>query len=335
MYNNIQHEHEHEQEQEQGQVVDDTTTDTSNQESSSSSIKSRQIFVGGLSWHSTDESLRLYFESYGRVTECIIMKNKHTQRNRGFGFITFDSVDTVNKILDISRQSALFVDGKQIEVKQSQESRSKQPNTESYQQQTNNANNKIFIGGLSDLHDANILCQHFSQFGEIIECLIIKPKESANTHSKPFAFIKYKDTKSYESAIKNEIVNLMGTNISVRPSFTTHKKNTSVNPSDDFLSHNVIQLNPPDSYYYYYHGDYQRSQQPYYHHSRYNNERGMIKDDDYYPHTNEYRKRTRSRSRSPYRRDTLRGASQQLHYHPYNPIQYSTYERRNRERGRE
>ncbi|KAF1571272.1 UNVERIFIED_CONTAM: hypothetical protein FQV16_0001124, partial [Eudyptes robustus] len=48
-----------------------------------------KIFVGGLSWDTTDQSLRNYFRQFGELTECQIMRDKNTGATRGFGFVTF------------------------------------------------------------------------------------------------------------------------------------------------------------------------------------------------------------------------------------------------------
>ena len=45
----------------------------------------RKIFIGGLNYATTDESLRTYFEQFGEVVDCVVMKYKDTDRSRGFG----------------------------------------------------------------------------------------------------------------------------------------------------------------------------------------------------------------------------------------------------------
>ena len=47
-----------------------------------------KIFVGGLSWQTTESSLRFYFEKFGELTDAAIMIDKRTGQPRGFGFIT-------------------------------------------------------------------------------------------------------------------------------------------------------------------------------------------------------------------------------------------------------
>jgi RNA-binding protein Musashi len=60
---------------------------------------SNKIFIGGLSWTTTQEKLRKYFEQYGPVKDCVLMVEKETGRSRGFGFVVMESLDDVQKIL--------------------------------------------------------------------------------------------------------------------------------------------------------------------------------------------------------------------------------------------
>ena len=57
------------------------------------------MFVGGLSWESTQESLQRYFGQYGEVIDCVVMKNSETGRSRGFGFVTFADPNKVDAVL--------------------------------------------------------------------------------------------------------------------------------------------------------------------------------------------------------------------------------------------
>lgn len=44
-----------------------------------------KVFVGGLSWETSEERLRAYFENFGEVTETWISYDRQTSRPRGFG----------------------------------------------------------------------------------------------------------------------------------------------------------------------------------------------------------------------------------------------------------
>lgn len=59
----------------------------------------KKLFIGGLRDNVTDEDLKTYFGNYGNVVEAIMMKDKETNKSRGFGFVTFDDYDPVDKII--------------------------------------------------------------------------------------------------------------------------------------------------------------------------------------------------------------------------------------------
>jgi RNA recognition motif-containing protein len=49
----------------------------------------KKLFVGGLSWGTTDETLRAGFERFGAVMDAKVVTDRDTGRSRGFGFVSF------------------------------------------------------------------------------------------------------------------------------------------------------------------------------------------------------------------------------------------------------
>ncbi|CAN8314716.1 unnamed protein product [Cochlearia groenlandica] len=54
-------------------------------------VTHRKIFVYGLPWETTRETLFEVFESYGEIEECTVVIDKATGKAKGFGFVMFKS----------------------------------------------------------------------------------------------------------------------------------------------------------------------------------------------------------------------------------------------------
>ena len=48
------------------------------------------IYVGNLSWSTTDADLKSLFSQYGEVTSAQVIEDRATGRSRGFGFVEMD-----------------------------------------------------------------------------------------------------------------------------------------------------------------------------------------------------------------------------------------------------
>ena len=79
----------------------------------------KKLFVGGLSWDTTDDGLRQAFASYGEITEAKVITDRDTGRSRGFGFVTFSKDEDAKTA--ISKMDGTSLDGKTIKVNEAQE----------------------------------------------------------------------------------------------------------------------------------------------------------------------------------------------------------------------
>ena len=61
---------------------------------------SNKLFVGNLSFNTTENDLNDAFAAHGTVTETNLMMDRATGRPRGFGFITMSSAEEAQKAIE-------------------------------------------------------------------------------------------------------------------------------------------------------------------------------------------------------------------------------------------
>eukprot|EP00092_Neocalanus_flemingeri_P054808 GFUD01064621.1.p1 GENE.GFUD01064621.1~~GFUD01064621.1.p1 ORF type:complete len:427 (+),score=73.21 GFUD01064621.1:75-1355(+) len=137
-----------------------------------------KMFIGGLSWQTTPESVREYFSQFGDVAEVMVMKDPATRRSRGFGFITFSNPNSVNKVLSYPAHQ---LDGKLIEPKVAVPRKS---NPKLVMR-----TKKIFVGGLSATTSLEDIKAYFEQFSKVKESMLAYDKVT-NRH-RGFGFVTF------------------------------------------------------------------------------------------------------------------------------------------------
>jgi RNA recognition motif-containing protein len=60
---------------------------------------SNKLFVGNLSFDTTENDLQDAFAAYGSVTEANLMMDRMTNRPRGFAFVTMSTPDEAQKAI--------------------------------------------------------------------------------------------------------------------------------------------------------------------------------------------------------------------------------------------
>lgn len=69
---------------------------------------SSKIFVGGLSWNTTDQMLHEAFKPFGEIVEAKVITDRETGRSRGFGFVTYQDPNA-------AKEAASQMNGKQLD----------------------------------------------------------------------------------------------------------------------------------------------------------------------------------------------------------------------------
>jgi len=73
-----------------------------------------KLFVGNLSFNTTENDLQDAFAAHGSVVEANLMMDRATGRPRGFAFITMSSAEEAQKAIDALNGSTL--DGRNLTV---------------------------------------------------------------------------------------------------------------------------------------------------------------------------------------------------------------------------
>ncbi|KKK25600.1 heterogeneous nuclear ribonucleoprotein [Aspergillus rambellii] len=157
----------------------------------------RKMFIGGLNWETTDQSLKDYFSQFGEVQECTVMRDSATGRSRGFGFLTFRDPKTVNTVMVKEH----YLDGKIIDPKRAI------PRDE--QEKTS----KIFVGGVSQEATEQDFKQFFMQFGRVIDATLMIDKDTGRPRG--FGFVTFDSEAAVEAALSRPL-EILGKPIEVK-----------------------------------------------------------------------------------------------------------------------
>ncbi|KAI3436074.1 hypothetical protein D9Q98_002132 [Chlorella vulgaris] len=161
---------------------------------------SAKLFLGGLSWDTTEEKLRDHFSKYGSIVEAVVMRDRQTGRPRGFGFVTFTSPVAADSVVE----DVHVIDGRQIDCKKS------------VPQEMKPKARKVFVGGLSPDTTEDQFREYFSQFGDVMEAQIMQDHMSGR--SRGFGFVTFAEDSSAENVFAaGTMHDLGGKKVEVKP----------------------------------------------------------------------------------------------------------------------
>lgn len=162
--------------------------------SSGGAVSSVKVFLGGLSWETTEDTLKSYFAKYGVVDDVVVMRDRMTRVPRGFGFITFKEEASAAAACAETHS----IDGRTIDAKPSvPQGDSQKPRSK-----------KIFVGGLAPETTDEQFKAYFKDFGTIVEAQVMVDHNTAR--SRGFGFVTFEEEEAVQKVLENGQMHELG-----------------------------------------------------------------------------------------------------------------------------
>jgi len=207
-----------------------------------------KVFVGGLSRETTTNGLRGYFERFGDISDCVVMKDRSTGAPRGFGFVTYASQVIADRVVlhrhVVEAKPAVPRDSEALPTRSTTtppvpgttsattQLASQPPpasgnavaalvapppqmnGVSSAQQAADVPSKKIFVGGLSHDTSEQDFIAYFSNFGQVVDCVIMCDPHTRKPRG--FGFITYDNNKAVDLVCGHKFHDLNGKRVEVK-----------------------------------------------------------------------------------------------------------------------
>jgi len=152
----------------------------------------QKLFIGGLSWETTEKDLREYFSKFGNIESLTLKMDPATGRSRGFAFIVFSDVATLDKVIAAGEH---VINGKKVDPKKAKA-----------------RHGKIFVGGLTQEISDDDIKSYFQQFGNVVE--VEMPIDKVKNQRKGFCFITFDNEQIVHELLKKPKQTINGKEVS-------------------------------------------------------------------------------------------------------------------------
>ncbi|KAG5451211.1 Nucleolysin TIA-1 isoform, partial [Clonorchis sinensis] len=219
-------------------TLNDEKPSSANQELSNDD--SFHIFVGDLAPDIEGDVLLAAFNTFGNVTECKIIKDMHTQKPKGYGFVAYKSREEAERAIQVMNGQILGSRAIRTNwaVRRDPADQAKDHRPLNYVEVFNASsasNTTIYVGGITSGLTELLLQNAFQEFGEIKEIRIFKEKG--------FSFIRFDSHAAATRAIVTMHGRLVGDQSckcswGKEPTYSSRMNNTSQHTSPALLDGN-------------------------------------------------------------------------------------------------
>ncbi|KAH7426141.1 hypothetical protein KP509_11G086800 [Ceratopteris richardii] len=176
-----------------------------------------KLFIGGISWETTEGKLKEYFQAFGEVIEAVIMKDRATGRARGFGFIVFADPSVADSVVhDKHRIDGRLVEAKKAVPREEQQIVNRNNNTNGGVLSPSSVarTKKIFVGGLASSVTENDFRKYFEQFGTITDVVVMYDHNTQRPRG--FGFITFDSEDAVDKVLVKIFHELNGKMVEVK-----------------------------------------------------------------------------------------------------------------------
>uniref|UniRef100_A0A0C3U4S2 RRM domain-containing protein n=1 Tax=Guillardia theta (strain CCMP2712) TaxID=905079 RepID=A0A0C3U4S2_GUITC len=152
------------------------------------------LFIGGLSWDTTEHDLGAYFETFGKLYDVVVMRDRATGKGKGFGFVRFHDPKVAEQVSAIRHD----IRGRLLDAKLAiPRKRVQHPLVPS-----DIRVHKVFVGGLAPTVKDFEFREYFSRFGNIKEAQVCTDQHTRR--SRGFGFITFEKWETVEELISQQ-----------------------------------------------------------------------------------------------------------------------------------
>ncbi|KAL9899715.1 RNA-binding protein squid-like isoform 1-T1 [Glossina fuscipes fuscipes] len=154
----------------------------------------RKLFVGGLSWETSEKELREHFGKFGEIESINVKTDSQTGRSRGFAFIVFTSPTAIEKV---NEHGEHVINNKKVDPKKAKA-----------------RHGKIFVGGITNEISDDEIKTYFSQFGNIVG--VEMPFDKQKSQRKTYCFITFDSEQVVSELLKTPKQKISGKEVDVK-----------------------------------------------------------------------------------------------------------------------